>query len=324
MNTTLASCGHPVPAVGFVGSMARYRCESQPCPACVEAAANPVHVLISLHPGYGLGDHVQLTSVARHLLAARPHWQIDFQGDAGKSDAMLGLVRRVFTHGDGAADPSAYDRIIDINLYDTLADWTDRPNTRVAACLHEKFGLPWVRELGGYRVAITEEAMLRAPFFLPTPPTVAFHCAGMSAMERKDLTFLEASGIRNAITGMNHHCLNMPATPSAQLNCAIISQCSAFIGIDSGPSKCAAATSTPSLVCWTKNHPALYFDPAPNVTHLVPVEHRTMDVFRGTTAAVDWFEANYNFRVYDPSPVAGYDNTGLVGQIAVWLREVLK
>jgi len=34
MNMTTGSCGHPVPAVGSPDSIARKRCESEPCYSC--------------------------------------------------------------------------------------------------------------------------------------------------------------------------------------------------------------------------------------------------------------------------------------------------
>lgn len=102
-----------------------------------------------------------------------------------------------------------------------------------------------------------------------------------------------------------------------QMNAAIISQCEAFVGIDSGPGKCASATSTPTLICWTGHHPALFHDPCANTTHLVPVDHRSNPLLRGNAVVAEWFEKNYAWRGYD-------DAEDLVSKTEAWLQEVLK
>jgi hypothetical protein len=271
-----------------------------------------VKVLIKLHPGYGLGDHVQMTAVMRHVAKNRPDWLIDFQGDAGKSDCMLGLVNRVFTHAD--APPEAfYDRVIPIDLYDTFAAWDDRPNTRVASCLHEKFGMEWESELGGYEVNISDEAKDFAFAAMKHDAWVVFHPTGKSAGERKNLSQRQIDAIREIIKAT---CCErwFPDYLSAQMNCAVIARARAFVGIDSGPGKCASATETPSLICWTQHHPALYHDPAPNTTHLVPANHADMPVLRNNLSTLKFFEANYNFRTYTDD---------LTEQVEKWLMEVL-
>lgn len=99
------------------------------------------------------------------------------------------------------------------------------------------------------------------------------------------------------------------------MNCAVISQCEAFIGIDSGPGKCASATNTPSLIIWTGHHPSPFHDPAPNTTHLVPQGFHGMHPVYNDPGVVSWFDSHYNIRHYQ---------NDLSEQVHLWLQEVLK
>ena len=98
---------------------------------------------------------------------------------------------------------------------------------------------------------------------------------------------------------------------------ALVSQCEAFVGIDSGPAHAACSTNTPALVVWTGHHPLQYMDPAPNVLHLVPENHREMEPVRGHPGCADWFEGNYRWRAYRPF-------SGVVDGVRAWLGEVLR
>ena len=99
------------------------------------------------------------------------------------------------------------------------------------------------------------------------------------------------------------------------MNCAVIRQCAAFVGIDSGPSKCASSTDTPALVIWTGHHPAPFHDPAENTTHLVPRGYHGLEPVCNDAGVVAWFEAHHLVRQYDRDPVV---------EVGAWLREVLR
>ncbi len=315
---------------------------------------NPVHVLVKLSSGYGLGDAVQMTAVMRHLSAARPHWIIDYQADKGREVAMIGLVRNVFAYGEPMPSAS-YDRIVDLHLYDAYAAWTDRPNTRVTQCLHERFGLEWKREFADYKIKVQAYEYHQAEDWLftlrPAKATdflantkqfkiVAIHYQGDSSQSQKNLTHEQAQEICQAVLALGRvpllldwrnaspltdqktiHTTGRLATSlewgrDAQMNAAIISQCEAFIGIDSGPGKCASATSTPTLICWTWHHPALFHDPCPNTAHLIPADHRQNPLLQGNREVADWFEANYAWRTYCQG--------SLIQEVNHWLEMVLK
>lgn len=303
-------------------------------------AMTSVHALVKLYRGYGLGDAVQVTSILRHLRKHRPHWIIDYIADKGRHSTAIGLVRNSIYY-DQPLPQAYYDREIDIHLYDHFAGWTDRPNTRVVSCLHERFGMAWDADCGRYEINLEQEAKESAEAFL-SPfrgfGVVGIQYQGDSSQHLKNLSHEQAGDLCRAIKECQRIPLlldwrNRSPLPDgctihttgrfsmsdawgkdAQMNAAFIEQCEAFIGIDSGPGKCAAATNTPSLIIWTWHHPSFFYDPAPNVTHLIPENHADI-VVNGCKPVVDWFEKNYNWRTYKGDPV---------NEANQWLKEVLR
>ncbi len=322
---------------------------------------DPLNVLIRLIKGYGLGDAVQMSAVLKHVRKHRPHWLVDFQAERGREKVGRGIVRNIFTY-DEQYPSTHYDAEVHLLLHDTFANWSDRPNTRVTSCLHERFGLRWDRECARYEVNISRKVCHEVCRFLDTfrqEPTrtidaedaglyvgedypsewlkylfVCVHYLGDSDKTNKDLTHSQAAAVCNSIVkfgktpllldyrGVSPLGTHYPTTyyrrewgGDAEYQCAVIAQCEAFVGIDSGPSKCAAATDTPSLVVWTGHHPAPFHDPAPNTTHLVPVGYHGLQPVLDDPGVIRFFEASYNVRKYDRDPVL---------EIERWLLEVLK
>jgi hypothetical protein len=300
-----------------------------------------MNVLISLHKGYGLGDAVQMSAVLRHIVKARPHWIIDYQAEEGRHQVGRGIVANTFAYGNKYPS-DYYDVEAQIVLYDTWSNWGDRPNTRVSSCLHERFGLEWDRECSRYMVEVTQQAITAVdalinhkglfPNGAVRSSYVALHYQGDSSQTRKDLKEDDANSICEMIESIWHsplildwrHRSRLPyrrlRTPQhwggdAEMVCAIIRQCRAFIGIDSGPSKCASSTDTPTLVIWTGHHPAPFHDPAPNTTHLVPVGYHGLEPVCNDKGVIRWFEENYNVRQY---------NGNLTTKVRDWLEEVLQ
>ncbi len=258
-------------------------------------------ILISLYKGYGLGDAVQMSAVLRHLRAYRPDCKIDFQAEAGRETVGYGIAHNVFSYGQPYPSEH-YDLETQIILYDTRANWPDRPDTRVTSCLHERFGIPWQRELGRYEINVPLEISAKIP---DLSDTIAIHYQGDSAKERKDLSYEQIKLIQknlrdpvlildwrpdsnSIINGIRSINLTGDLGRDAQWNCAVIAKCKAFIGIDSGPGKCASATNTPSLIIWTSHDPAAFHDPAPNTTHLVPASY----------VPSKFFQENYKYVYY--------------------------
>lgn len=296
-----------------------------------------MNVLISLYKGYGLGDGCQMSAVLRHVRRYRPHWIIDYQAEAGKECVGRGIAHNVFAYGQPYAH-EYYDAEVQIILYDTWANWGDRPNTRVSSCLHERFGLGWDAECGRYEIHIREEVRRQAREIVPFG-AVGFHYRGDSSPDRKNLSHTQAEGVveailslgkipllidwrhesplrrRNDIWTTGDHSFSLDWGRDAEKNCAVISQCEAFVGIDSGPGKCASATDTPALIVWTGHHPAPFADPAPNTTHLVPVGYHGLFPVCEDAGVMAFFEQHYHVRQYQGDPVS---------EIERWLQEVLK
>ena len=299
---------------------------------------NRLKVLINLHRGYGLGDGAQMSAVLRHIAKYRPYWDVDYLAEEGKHQVGRGILQNTFAYG--TTPPSDhYDAEVQILLFDTFSNWGDRPNTRVSSCLHERFGLPWDPECGRYQVQVSPAALKATGVLIPRPGrTVALHYRGDSSPAKKDLTHAQAVEICKAIEGLGYTPLLLDwrnASPlpdgqsirttgrlpmsktwggDAEMNCAVIRQCAAFVGIDSGPSKCASATETPALVVWTGHHPAPFHDPAPNTTHLAPRGYHGLEPVCNDPGVIRWFEAHHNVRQYQDDPVK---------QIRAWLEETL-
>lgn len=299
----------------------------------------PINVLISLHRGYGLGDAVQMSAVLRHVKKYRPEWRVDFKAERGHEKVGCGLVANTFVYGE-PFPTDHYDAEVEILLYDTFANWYDRPNTRVASCLHERFGMGWDADCGRYCVRVSAEAEVKAQVLLwgrDGPPQwsniVAVHYQGDSSQESKNLNnaqawevcrIIERAGYTPVVLDWRDRCpfndyRRIVAPKSwggdAEMVCAVISQCAAFIGIDSGPSKCASATDTPALVIWTGHHPAPFHDPAPNTTHLVPVGYHNLQPVCNSPGVIRWFEDHHTIRQYMHDPV---------NEVGGWLAGVLK
>lgn len=301
-----------------------------------------MNILINLQKGYGLGDAVQMSAVLQHVAKYRPEWHVDYQAQEGQHQVGRGLVANTFAYGEHYPSQH-YEAEVHILLFDTWANWGDRPNTRVSSCLHERFGLGWDVSCGRYKIHVSDRAkravsMLVSTNYRESPEMrrVAVHYRGDSSPDKKNLSHSQADKICSCIEKLYYTPLiidwrdesplsdeynttgKIPMAkvwgPDAEMNCAVISQCRAFVGIDSGPSKCASSTDTPALVIWTGHHPAPFHDPAPNTTHLVPYGYHGLEPVCNDRGVIRWFEENYNVRFYDSDPVH---------EVGRWLKEVL-
>src|SRR5580704_17363812 len=279
-----------------------------------------IRVLFRLQEGYGFGDMVQMGVVLRHLARHRPNWLVDYQCRRGGHSVAVGVCHTVFTDDAPATGPC--DQVIDVHPHDALYNFDDRPNTKVTSTLHDYFGLPWDEELGRYTINVSAEALVKAKRMAPDKPFVLLHYMGASSSYKKDLDDWQAKEICEAILAAERvpiiidrdrrsplpetyihdpavgkdyfHKRILRASPEgAEALAAVISLAEGFIGVDSGPGHAAAATETPTLICWTKNHPVHFFDPAPNVAHLVPENHRCIPP-ADDSGVFAWFDAHYD------------------------------
>ena len=81
---------------------------------------------------------------------------------------------------------------------------------------------------------------------------------------------------------------------------ALVAQASLFVGIDSGPQKCAGATDTPAIGLWTGHHPIQFIDLCPNFLHLVPENHETIPPMQHAGPRA-YFHQNYRYRLWRDS-----------------------
>ena len=296
-----------------------------------------------------MGDAVQMSAVLRHVVKYRPHCRMYFQAEEGRHQIGRGICAATFAYGS-ISSPLHYDAEVQIRLYDKWWNFHDRPNTRVSSCLREHFDLNWDAECGRYQVEVSPEAERSAKYGVGTvwckgQRAVAFHYRGDSAPEMKNLSHTQGADICDDILKLRYTPLlldwrdewpiasesgvrtvardqwNQPCHVArrwggdAEMNCAVIQQCAAFVGIDSGPAKCASATDTPSLVIWTGHHPAPFHDPATNTTHLVPVDYHDMHPVYGDQGVTKWFDDHYKVWYY---------NGDIVGRVKDWLKETIK
>lgn len=291
-----------------------------------------MNVLVSLHKGYGLGDCVMVSAVLRHLAKYRPDWRVDYQAGEGRHQVGRGIVANTFAYEE-LYPTSHYDAEVQICLYDAWKGYSDRPNTHLSACLKDTFDIDWCAECGRYQVAVLDRVRQIAKGIVLSDSkcrktngkVVAIHYQGDSAALNKDLSHDQAAAICKAVEALGgtpliidwrgtsplRNVLDVRSTwripeqygGDAEMNCALIGECAAFVGIDSGPAKCASATDTPALVVWTKHHPARFHDPSENTTHLVPRGYHDLLPLANRADAVEWFEGHYRTIQYDNSPV---------------------
>lgn len=286
-----------------------------------------MNVLLRMCGGYGAGDIVQMSVVLLHLLAKRPSWVIDFMCRAPYHD--LAYCRRGIPEmpvqetpdGKFAVDGVVYERVIDIRLHDASLMFEDRPCTKPVACLHETFGLPYDPHLGRYRIVVPGWAAIKAA---PYGRSALIHGMGVSNKHKKDLTKEENIDIKAMASirlsaGPIGSTLDLTQEPFSTMHplvlAGIIKYARLFVGIDSGPGHMASSFQTPTLIVWKQHHPAQFHDPAPNTTHLIPENWRTMPP-ANVRGIGDYFETHYRWRTYAPGQ--------LVECVGQWMREVLK
>ena len=170
--------------------------------------------------------------------------------------------------------------------------------------------------LGGYEV---EHADVTA---CSRRPRVVLHAEGRSYKERKNLSAGQLSAVVDGVENAGLRPVLASNFRDLKQMIAAVADASAFIGIDSGPSKIASATETPSLVLSTGHHPLRYHDPAPNTKHLIPHGWTEREPFGRPVnptlecAAMQYFADNYRYRTYRPGELAK--------EACHWLKETLR
>jgi len=288
-------------------------------------------VLISFR--HGLGDACQLTAVLRHLRHYHPDWTIDVCAGQGKHSAFYGLANRVYVSEAGEPKANGYDKIFNLDWYESDLTNTHTPSTKVEKCLRDVFHLEPIPELCGYQIKIRDGARLAAEKYFESIKAIRddrglfnvqiLHYEGNTSSGQKNLNHDLAKlacelaiqrglipvildwdfrsplpdGKRIFCPDKNHSLWMGFSVGDAERIAALIDLASSCISIDSGPGHIAAATSTPTptLLIWRKHHPIRYCAPSFNVTHLVPDNHSGMINHAG---ALDYFRTAYRHRTY--------------------------
>jgi ADP-heptose:LPS heptosyltransferase len=314
-------------------------------------------VRILLRFPHGLGDAVQFGVVLKHLARHRPDWVLDVRCGRGKHSALRGLCRAVFHDQEPEPPHANYETVADIGWYENYSRFPDRPNSKITNCLAEVFGLGWDADLGRYEVRLSASCRQKVKDYLRSIGcqevaaekfnAVVLHYEGNTSTWKKNLKHWQAGLIVDAIlrSGRVPVVLDWDGrsplpdgkrvfrphvgpgdlwgsfgSGDAEVIAALVHASEAYVGIDSGPGKCASSTGTPTLLCWMEHHPIQFHDPHPGTTHLVPRNWRAVppcDESSEGLRVASWFEANYHYRAY------GGDG-GLVERACEWLADVLR
>jgi FkbM family methyltransferase len=291
---------------------------------------------VLIHFTHGLGDAVQLTCVLQHLRKYRPDWELYLQALRGKHSAGYGHCRRVWHDQEPQPDHAFFDRVFRLGWYENYNGYPDCPNTKVTNCLREVFGIQPDPALLRYRLHVGEEVVRATGRYLEgigcqqlpggRYNAAAIHYQGNTSTGKKNLTHEEASALCEVVIDAGQvpvvldwdrrsplpdgrRVFNPGVHPDdvwggfgsgdAERIAALVGQCSLFVGIDSGPQKCAGATDTPAIGVWKSHSPVQFMDLCDNFTHLVPDDfHRTPPCQNRAVAA--YFVNHYRFRTYGP------------------------
>ena len=309
-----------------------------------------MRVLIRLCGGFGTGDTVQFIVVLKHLRRYRPHWIIDCQAQRGAHVALVEWCAGCLHH-DEPVDLTQYERAVDLELHEQYIAFDDRPSTKMARCLWVNFDLREFHRDYLPEINVRQPARKRATAWLRARAgddsdgrfrAVALHYQGQSSKHKKDLEHWQAREICAAIlrAGRTPIVLDLAGDSplvdgttifsprvggqdiwggygggDAEVMAALIQQCEAYIGVDSGPGKIASTTSTPTLIAWTRHHPAQFHDPHDGTLHLVPDGWESSPPL-GDHRVAQYFRDHYRFDAYR----GPHD---LVGRITGWLALAL-
>ena len=301
-----------------------------------------IQVLINFR--HGLGDCVQFTVVVKHLLKRHPDWMIDLQFvDPGKGSLFHDFDRVHVIWRDEDRKPR-YDEQYNLDWWEADSVESDAvPATKAEQCLRRIFGIEPEPELCCYSYPHKQKVSQRVADYLQEIsgerlengrfPVVVLHYEGNTAPEQKNLTHDIASRICAKVVELGYvpvildwdhrsplpddtsiHCPTSRhpiwdglGTGDALTIAELIERSTLFIGIDSGPQKVAATTTTPMICVWRQMHPVHYFPfkrdlgPANErsiaTRHLVPNNH--LQHLRGDHARGMSLFSRYDFATYD-------------------------
>jgi len=283
---------------------------------------------------HGLGDAVQLTSVLQHLQKYRPEAELYLRARRGKQSVGHGYCRKVWHDQEKQPSSQDFDVTYDLGWWENYNAYSDVPCTKVTNCLREVFKLQPDPALLNYKLHVSHQARLKAQNYLrslglqPSQdgrfPVVLFHYEGNTSTHKKNLDHGTAAAVVHTVLDLgrtpiildwdkrsplpNGRTIHNPGvgkddiwgrtgTGDAEVLTALIEQVQLFVGIDSGPQKCAGATDTPSIGVWTHHSPLQFMDLCPNFLHLVPEDHHRIPPCNKPGPAL-YFKKHYQHDTY--------------------------
>ena len=260
---------------------------------------------------HGLGDCVQFGSVLRHIQSQRKDWLVDVRVHAGRDRMLRGFANSVETTTvpvENGYDVVFRDDFLELDYY-----------TKTIKELMLKHLMRPEPDLIRYRLTTDESDHNLAISYLMSlsGPAIVAHYKGHSMPNKKNLRDVELLPVADECLrrGMNLVVLDFDYLTSEPIKghpavkllrdpefmdgarlCALLSRAHRWIGIDSGPGHVGGATDTPGVVVWTHHHPRRFYDPCPNVLHLVPT---SLDFLPPYAAYRKAWESQNRHRVYN-------------------------
>lgn len=274
----------------------------------------------------------------QHLQKYRPDWELFLLAKRGKHSAGTGYCSRIWHDQEPAPDRKDFDRCFDLGWYENYNAYADVPSTKVTSCLRDVFKMDVDPALLRYKLNIRPEDFIEARRYLDSigctygadgrANAVVIHYEGNTSTGKKNLGHGEAKIICGIAQDTGHIPIILDwdrrspipdqkrifnprvgkndlwgsfGSGDALRIAALISLCRLFVGIDSGPQKCAGATDTPSIGVWTGHSPVQFMDLCPHFIHLVPDNWRTIPPCNVPHVA-DYFANHYRFETYESLP----------------------
>ncbi len=305
------------------------------------------------------GDVVQFSIILQHIARYRPEWRTTVRCGLGKHTALIGLCHHV-CHDHEPDPPGHFDLVYDIGFWENYSRYAAKPNSKVTNCLDEEFNIDYNPEFERYKILVPDEAMAKAAAYFDSIGAkridgrynvLVFHYEGNTSQNRKNLHVHQASAIcafakdlglipvvldwdrRSPLPDNKTIFCPAPKKPNegpdlwgnmgtgdAVVITAMIAQAALYIGVDSGPGKCASATETPTLIVWKEMHPMQFHDPAPNTLHLIPDHWQKMPPCNDSPEVRETFCRKYQFITYDTSHDGEH---ALVEETLTWMQTAL-
>ena len=270
---------------------------------------------------HGLGDCAQFTGAVKHLLDIEYASHISVATKESGKQTLYRWLDGWVEHPELYHD-SQFDEVRNIRWAECGKAYADAPSTKASLCLEVEFGVKPVS--APPHIVVSEQRAAEIDWIIEKipKPYMVFHYEGNTAASRKNLPHPMARQILSAASrqGLAVVLLDWDnRSPHIQRNDVIhfdpshpiwkgigtgdgeslrylIDNAKLFVGIDSGPFHVATSSPTKTIGLWRGMHPVHYCDLTPNTEHILLPNHE--DNVRGDrTKALDYFYANYNYRI---------------------------